>query len=64
MPQDKVAELEAEVRWHVQNGMRPGEHKASARSLESSIGQLEASSATKRICLENDVHKVSRVCAC
>ena len=63
MPQDKVAELEAEVRWHVHNGMQPGEHEARTTSLESSIGQLEASSATKRIRLEADVPKVPKVCA-
>ena len=61
MPQDKVAELEAEVRWHVHHGMRPDECKANASSLEGSNGQVEANPTKKRIHLGNDFIKVPRV---
>ena len=56
-----MAELEAEVRWHVHNGMRPDERKANVSGLESSNGQLEASSAKRRIHLGTDLPKVPRV---
>ena len=56
-----MAELEAEVRWHVHNGMRPDERKANASSLEGSNGQLEASSAKKRTRLGSDLPKEPRV---
>ena len=58
-----MAELEAEIKWHVHNGMRPDEHKANATSLEGSSGQLEARSAKKRFRLGTDSPKAPRVCA-
>ena len=57
-----MAELEAEIRWHLHNGMQPDEHKANGSSLEGSNSQLEASSAEKRIRLGTDAPKVPRVC--